>query len=108
MSVRNAANQFVVQHRLVQRPLAALARLRLSAGRVRPGATMIIVNWNSVDFLKSTLDAVERYSPPVTTDILVVDNDSHDGSRATLSVAPGAVRASGGNPCHFCPSADKR
>jgi glycosyltransferase involved in cell wall biosynthesis len=57
----------------------------LSLGRVRPGATVVIVNWNSVDFLTVTLDAVERYSSPDTSDILVVDNDSHDGSRDHLA-----------------------
>jgi glycosyltransferase involved in cell wall biosynthesis len=45
----------------------------------RPGITVITVNWNSLPFLRSMLDATRAMSPP-GTEILVVDNGSTDGS----------------------------
>lgn len=45
----------------------------------RPGVTVITVNWNSLTFLRSMLDATRAMSPP-DTEILVVDNGSTDGS----------------------------
>ena len=40
---------------------------------------MVTVNWNSLPFLRVMLDATRAMSPP-DTEILVVDNDSSDGS----------------------------
>jgi glycosyltransferase involved in cell wall biosynthesis len=61
------------------RPVA-LVRQRFA----KPGSvTVVIVNWNTLDFLTVTLEAVRRHSPPETR-IVVVDNDSVDGSREYL------------------------
>lgn len=45
----------------------------------RPGCTVVTVNWNSLAFLKLTLEAIRLMSPP-ETEIVVVDNGSSDGS----------------------------
>jgi hypothetical protein len=51
--------------------------------RLRPGATVAIVNWNSADLLADVLRAVARFSPP-GTEVLVVDNGSSDDSDRVL------------------------
>lgn len=87
----------VVQDVALKRPLNLLFRgLRMrvalaASGRIpglrlRPGATVAIVNWNSADLLADVLRAVERFSPP-GTEVLVVDNGSTDDSRALLRAA---------------------
>ena len=48
-------------------------------GPLHAGVTIVIVNWNSLSYLRTTLAAVHHFSPP-TTRILVVDNGSTDGS----------------------------
>jgi hypothetical protein len=50
------------------------------------GATIAIVNWNSLDLLRDVVRALERFGPPPRgrLEILVVDNGSTDGSRAWL------------------------
>jgi glycosyltransferase involved in cell wall biosynthesis len=81
-------NRSIVQHQVVQRPLRALAWAHLRLGRIAVGeSTVVIVNWNSRDFLDVSLRAVESYSPSGTR-ILVVDNDSTDGSRSLLERHP--------------------
>ena len=62
----------------------ALVRLRLP-GRlgIRPGVTVVIVNWNGGPLLPDVLRAIERYSP-VPPKVIVIDNASSDGSRAWL------------------------
>ena len=45
----------------------------------RPGVTVVTVNWNSLAFLRVTLDAIRAMSPR-DTEIVVVDNGSSDGS----------------------------
>jgi glycosyltransferase involved in cell wall biosynthesis len=45
----------------------------------RPAVTVLIVNWNSLPYLRRTLAAVRAMSP-VDTEIIVVDNGSSDGS----------------------------
>lgn len=49
----------------------------------RPGTTVLTVNWNSLPFLRSMLEATRSMSPP-GTEILVVDNGSSDGSHEYL------------------------
>lgn len=63
----------------------ATVRLRLP-GRlgVRPGVTVVIVNWNGEALLPDVLRAIERYSSP-RPEVIVVDNASTDGSRAWLA-----------------------
>lgn len=44
---------------------------------------MVAVNWNSLDFLSTWLEAVERFTPePHTT--MIIDNNSSDGSKQFL------------------------
>jgi glycosyltransferase involved in cell wall biosynthesis len=82
-------NRAIVQHQVVQRPLRVQAKARLRLGRIAAGvSTVVIVNWNSRDFLEVTLRAVELYSPPGTR-VLVVDNHSTDESRSLLARHPG-------------------
>lgn len=70
--------------------LRFLARRRLK--RLRAGAvTVVTVNWNSSPYLAVLLELVRRRSP-ATTEILVVDNRSQDGTRALLARHP-EVRA---------------
>ena len=44
---------------------------------------MLTVNWNTVDYLRTVLQAIERFSPP-ETEVIVADNASTDGSREFL------------------------
>lgn len=50
----------------------------------RPGVTVVIVNWNSLGFLRATVAATRAMSP-TDTEIVVVDNASTDGSRDWLT-----------------------
>jgi glycosyltransferase involved in cell wall biosynthesis len=50
----------------------------------------VIVNWNSLSFLKVTLAAIRRFTDP-EVEVIVVDNGSTDGSREFL-VGSGARR----------------
>ena len=71
---------------LLLRALRAVAagRLRLP-GRfgVRPGVTVVIVNWNGAHLLGDVVGAVERFSAG-ETEVIIVDNASSDTSRAWL------------------------
>lgn len=46
--------------------------------------SIILVNWNSVNYLRACLASVYRYTRKVTFEILVVDNASFDGSAEML------------------------
>lgn len=72
--------------RLLRLRVLIRARSPIRAFRLRPGATVAIVNWNSVDLLRDVVRALERCGPPPEgrLEILVVDNGSSDGSRAWL------------------------
>jgi glycosyltransferase involved in cell wall biosynthesis len=59
------------------------ARARRRIGSLRPGATVVTVNWNSWEHLAVLIDLVTRRSPP-GTEILVLDNGSSDVSRKRL------------------------
>jgi glycosyltransferase involved in cell wall biosynthesis len=60
------------------------ARARRRLGRLEPGAaTVVTVNWNSWPHCEVLIDQVRRRSPPGTR-IVVVDNNSVDGSRRRL------------------------
>ena len=84
MQARHWLNRFIVQHLVIQRATSVLTRLRLLTGRVKPGVSIVIVNWNGASFLATTLDAIDRFSSATSPDIVVVDNHSQDGSRALL------------------------
>ena len=53
---------------------------------LRSGVTVVIVNWETLDYLRETVRAVRRFSPAQTR-ILVVDNGSTDGSAEWLRQA---------------------
>lgn len=63
--------------------LAAWGLRRRSRQGLRPGVTVMTVNWNSLDYLRAMIEAVRATSPP-DTEILVVDNGSNDGSNEYL------------------------
>lgn len=64
------------------------ARARLSR-IVAGGVTIVTVNWNSVNFLRVLLSAVERFTTDRDVRVVVVDNASTDGSREFLRSRPG-------------------
>jgi GT2 family glycosyltransferase len=53
-----------------------------------PELAIIIVNWNGGSFLRSCLDSVVQFPPPVPFEVIVVDNASTDGSREWLQSHP--------------------
>ena len=50
---------------------------------IRPGVTVVIVNWNGRPLMPDVLAAIEKYSPD-RPEVIVVDNASSDGSRPWL------------------------
>ena len=62
------------------------AHTRIPKLRLRPGVTIAIVNWNSMDLLRDVLRAIEQFgsddADPI--EIFVVDNGSTDGSQEYL------------------------
>jgi hypothetical protein len=56
-----------------------LARRRGSSRAERPGVTVATVTWNSLDFLRSCLGGIQRFSDS-SVEILVIDNHSTDGT----------------------------
>jgi glycosyltransferase involved in cell wall biosynthesis len=67
---------------VVLRVLRRVARVR-ARFPMSHGVTIVIVNWNSLNFLAPTLTAVQRLSPSGVR-ILVWDNGSSDGSAEYL------------------------
>jgi glycosyltransferase involved in cell wall biosynthesis len=86
-----------VMFRVLRRRVLMLDRSPVPGLRLRPGVTIAIVNWNSLDLLKDVVRAIERFGPPRTgrVEILVIDNGSTDESRAWLRAqkSAGRVRA---------------
>ena len=76
-------------------PVNTLMRLGHRWGGRQPlateGVSVVVVNWNTLDVLMVTLEAIRRFSP-ATTEIIVVDNGSTDGSRAWLRTRPFSCR----------------
>jgi GT2 family glycosyltransferase len=48
--------------------------------RDRPDLSIVIVNWNSAEFLRACLAAIQCTAPGVDVEVVVVDNGSFDGS----------------------------
>jgi N-acetylglucosaminyl-diphospho-decaprenol L-rhamnosyltransferase len=46
--------------------------------------SIIIVNWNSADFLRACLDSVFRDTSDITMEVIIVDNASYDGSQEMI------------------------
>ena len=56
---------------------------------VRSAISIVVVNWNSGDYLRANLDAIFAHMPPAGWDLTVVDNRSTDGSdRCALERGP--------------------
>ena len=73
---------------IVVKAARAQALLRQRLRPLADGVTVVIVSWNTKEVLADVLRAVERHSPPGTS-VLVVDNDSSDGSRELLTADAG-------------------
>jgi hypothetical protein len=67
---------------------AARWRARLRVRRLRPGVTVIVVNWNTCDVTADVISAVQHFSPP-GTELLLIDNGSTDASRGRFTGWPG-------------------
>jgi hypothetical protein len=67
--------------RIVRGAGSGVARVRRSRApeSYGPGCTVVTVNWNSLPFLRRTIDAIRAASPPDSR-IIVFDNGSSDGS----------------------------
>lgn len=59
--------------------------------RTREGVTVVIVNFNTLELLRTVLSAIRRFSPP-GLQIIIIDNASSDGSREWLRQKPFGVR----------------
>jgi GT2 family glycosyltransferase len=46
----------------------------------RPEISVVLVNWNTRDLLRSCLASVRAHLPPLSHEVIVVDNGSSDGS----------------------------
>lgn len=51
-----------------------------AGGAAAPDVSVVIVNWNTRDFLRDCLQSVHRETMDVTFEVFVVDNASRDGS----------------------------
>lgn len=50
-----------------------------------PEISVIIVNWNSKDYLRTCLQSLARHAPSVTLEVIVVDGGSFDGCDEMLA-----------------------
>jgi glycosyltransferase involved in cell wall biosynthesis len=67
--------------------ISVVATARPRPRRYVNGTTIVTVNWNSLPFLRPMVAATQANSPPDAR-IVVVDNDSTDGSREWLATRP--------------------
>lgn len=79
-SVPRAVRQAIARHRVLQWPLWLRARAGLRRGPGYPGATVVIVNWNSEKYLDVCLRAIRQFTAPGAVDVVVMDNASSDAS----------------------------
>ncbi len=71
---------------LFAQPMNLLVRWERWRGLRRavvPGTTIIVVNFNTLNLLQTTVPAIRRFTPPAVEQ-MIVDNGSHDGSGAWL------------------------
>lgn len=50
--------------------------------------SIIIVNWNSIDYLRACLTSIYRETRGISFEVIVVDNDSHDDCKSILQEFP--------------------
>jgi GT2 family glycosyltransferase len=55
--------------------------LVISRVGVAPKVSIVIVNWNTRDLLESCLESVFKETTSIPIEVIIVDNDSSDGSR---------------------------
>ncbi|MGB3675294.1 MAG: glycosyltransferase [Candidatus Nanopelagicales bacterium] len=77
-------NHAFAHSKLIRRALRIGTRRAISRGKIKPGATIIVVNWNSLPFLQVAVKAIRHFSPDSNVEILVMDNASSDGSKRWL------------------------
>ena len=58
--------------------------MQFQSGVLKVELSIIIVNWNGGDYLRRSLDSLAKYPPSVPYEVIVVDNDSTDGSHELL------------------------
>lgn len=56
----------------------------MAIARIEPDISIIIVNWNSLNYLRSCLASLPSGTAEITFEVIVVDNQSTDGSREAL------------------------
>ncbi len=80
--------------RILRWKVGLRARSPIARFRLRPGVTIAIVNWNSMDLLRDVLRAIDRAGSFSGGDVevLVIDNGSVDGSRQFLRQCRAAGR----------------
>jgi GT2 family glycosyltransferase len=58
----------------------------------RPDLSIIVINWNSAEFVRQCVDSIQKYTTTLKYEILVVDNASFDGCDQVLKkIAPEAI-----------------
>ena len=54
--------------------------MQFQSGVLKVELSIIIVNWNGGEYLRRSLDSLVKYPPSVPYEVIVVDNNSTDGS----------------------------
>ena len=60
--------------------------------RLNPDLSILIVNWNSVAFLRACLESIHANTKDIQFEVVVVDNASHDGCEQMLATEFGSIR----------------
>ena len=75
------ASEIIMEHRLTS------SHLSDSPAVSPPDLTVCIVNWNSYDLLSKCLDSIFSTPCQSTLEIIVVDNNSNDGSAEKVEIS---------------------
>jgi glycosyltransferase involved in cell wall biosynthesis len=87
-----------IELRWLRGPRRTMLHLRARLRRFAPGVTVVTVNYNSLPFLQVLVGAVRRFAPEAR--LLVVDNNSTDGSVEWLAAQGVTVMRLGQNVGH--------